>query len=499
MLEGIAKQVVDLTGGRTKIIWVRGSRDFGGFLMCFDTDEGKERVVVPGQAKCMDPKLTPDGTRILFTLPDQTSYIVDWDGKNLRQLFKGRHHYILGVAVDGKTKTEWVYVGDNMSPETQAEIKSKGLQASDDSGLSAYRYKLADLSVKELVWDKMPFNRRVTVMADGSRMSGELPWPNCGVATLPNGEWKLFGSGCNATMAPDGSGMFFHMIGDHRSMKMYARDGTAMGNLIAINTLPGVEKDPKRSVWRPRWSNQVRFFTLQSADLGPDADISLGQFDEKFSSVKAWVRITHTPEYDADSLAWIEPGTELGVKLTDNLKLPLLQTLVVRLEGAQDLKPVALELAALATDTREPAKAAEAQRLIAHLRRWVAAALARAQALESEDIPNAVKSYQGLAARFKGTGLAAVAEERLRDPALAKEYRAWAYLEKVQKTEKELREVKDAQSCVTDKKWMARNTFTVSTLKDFARILQQNYTGTVAWTKVQEILAKYEIAMEQKK
>lgn len=306
----LAKAVREMTGRRTKIIWLRGSRDDGGKLMCFDTNDGKERVLVD---KADDPRLTPDGTRILFCRrSDQTAYIINWDGTGLRKILEGRYYNVLGLAKDPRTGTEWVYVGDCWGKEAMAEIKEKGIQASDDSGLKMFRHRLDDLPVNELVWDKIPFNRRTYVTPDGSQLYGELPWPNCGVGTLPNGQWTLIGQGCNGALAPDGSGMFFHLIGDHQHIKIYDKNGAPMGGLIAVNGMPGNEKDPRRAVWRPRWSNDVRFFAIQSADLGPDADISLGEFDETFTRVKNWVRITDTPEYDADGQAWIEPVGKSG-------------------------------------------------------------------------------------------------------------------------------------------------------------------------------------------
>ncbi len=303
----ISEALLKMTGRRTKVIWTRGTRDQGGVLMCFDTNEGKERVVVTDPKVCISPCMTHDGDKILFMGPDQTTWVVDWNGRNLKQIYKGRHFYVMGTSWDPKTATEWVYAGDSMSREAPEEIKEKGISASEDSSLSIYRFNLKDPANRTLVWDKIPINRRGSISPDGAFLIGEFPWPNCGVAGLPNGNFKMFAQGCNANLAPDGSGMFFNLIGDHRNLNMYNKDGGRMGGNITVNSIPGCEKDPRQAVWRPRWSNNVRFFSLQSADLGPDADISLGEFDESFTSVKSWVRITDTSEYDAESLAWIEP------------------------------------------------------------------------------------------------------------------------------------------------------------------------------------------------
>ena len=61
----LARQVLALTGSRTKIVWTRGDRDNGGTLMGFDTEEGKERVIVPAPEVCSVPWFTPDGERIV--------------------------------------------------------------------------------------------------------------------------------------------------------------------------------------------------------------------------------------------------------------------------------------------------------------------------------------------------------------------------------------------------------------------------------------------------
>ena len=307
---GLTREILELTGGRrTKILWTRGTRADGGLLMCFDTAEGKERAIIQAPKVCFDAKLTPDGKRVIFCVPsEQASYIVNWDGTGLKPLFKGRHYYALGVAHDPTTGVDWVYVGDNMSAEARADIQSQGLSISLGSGFTIHRHRLDNLAIKEKVWDKTTFSTRVIVNPGGASLAGEFPWPNCGVAALPNGEFKLYGQGCNGSLSPDGS-RFFLLLGDHRRLKISSVDGSEE-NQFSVNTMPGNEKDPKRAVWRPKWSNQVRFMSIQSADQGTDADIAIGRFDENFSKIEAWVRVTDTPEYDSDSSVWIEsdPG-----------------------------------------------------------------------------------------------------------------------------------------------------------------------------------------------
>ncbi len=316
--DGVAAQLFDLAGGRrVKVAWLRGGNEQGddGCLMGFDTAEGKERVIVPAPTICTDPYFSPDGSRILFSSPpaEQTAYVVDWDGKNLRKILTGRHFCIHGLWRDPATGIEWVYVSDAASKEADAELAASGREnLAKHYALSVYRHKLNDLSTRELVWDKMPIGARAAIAADGTMMTGEIEWPNCGVITVPNGTYKVFGLGCNANLAPDGSGLFFNMIGDHRTITMYDKSGGLKAK-FAINTMPGI-KDPERKVWRPRWSNDVRLFSVRSADMAPVGDVCVGAFNETFTGVERWVQVTDTPDNDGCPLAWVEPAPASGRK-----------------------------------------------------------------------------------------------------------------------------------------------------------------------------------------
>ncbi|HUW34180.1 MAG TPA: hypothetical protein VM223_21445 [Planctomycetota bacterium] len=108
--------VAKFTGARTKVVWTRSTawtdEDIyfqpRADLMCIDTAEGKERVLLPGGAPvAVDdgttgkqeragrgchyrPSITPDGNAVVYN--EMTSNkvdtslirVVDWDGKNDR-------------------------------------------------------------------------------------------------------------------------------------------------------------------------------------------------------------------------------------------------------------------------------------------------------------------------------------------------------------------------------------------------------------------------------
>ena len=498
--EGLAKQLSDLVGGRrVKVVWTRGNRG-EGYLMGFDTEEGKERVIVPAPAACLYTYFTHDGNRVFYSSPpaERTAYVVDWDGKNLRKFLTGRHYMVHGTWLDTATGVEWVYISDSGAKEADDELMASGRERFKGYALSIYRYRMDNPSVRELVWDKAPIYARSPISTDGSMMSAEIEWPACGVITVPNGAYRVIGQGCNPHLAPDGSGLFFNLIGDHRTLTMYDKAG-ALKAKFAINTMPGI-KDPGRQVWRPRWSNEARLFTVQSADNGPDADVFVGEFNETYTGIKSWIQVTDTPECDANTLAWVEAGATsvTGAKLTDNLTVTLLKDAVVRLEMAKQVLPLAIQLDALALNTADAARSAEARKIIAHVQRWCDIRLAEAQAMESSDPAGADQLYRMLYFRFNGMTWAKKAEERLRDPALARQIRAWPYYERILKSEKDLREVKDAAASTQDKKWMMRNQMYVLTMMEAARALKQNYADSVAWEKAQQVLARYDISLERK-
>lgn len=490
----LAQKVLELTGSRTKIAWTRGYRDNGGALMGFDTADGKERVIVPAPEVCYVPWFTPDGERIVYSGPpgSRSAYVVDWDGQNRKCIMQGRYFFVLGVWRDPATKFDWVYVSDATSAEADAELVAKGSAVTNHTGIAVQRFRLDDPSVREPVWDKAYTGVRTTISSDGKYLVGEFPWPNCGIADIAARTWKMVAQGCNANLAPDGSGLFFNLIGDHRTVTMYDSKGIQKAK-FAINTMPGNEKDPSRAVWRPRWSNNIRFMTVQSADLGVDADIVIGRFNAEFTGIDSWVRIADSKDYDGNAIAWIKPVTPLGEKLTDNLEAPLLGNAIVQLEKAVQVKPVFDQLEKLAANKENGQRASAAQDVLDHVRRWADSELKKTKALESEDPVAAGRAYKQLAYRFSGLDSGAEAAARLKDPALIKEAKAWQYLLKVEKAVKALQDVPGAEAKATDKAWLAKNSLRVAEIRSAAKQAAQGCEGTLAQARIQSILDQYGI------
>ncbi|NQT18867.1 MAG: hypothetical protein HQ592_04120, partial [Planctomycetes bacterium] len=144
------------------------------------------------------------------------------------------------------------------------------------------------------------------VSADGTHAGSEFPWPNAGVAMLPDVSWKQYGNGCNGCMAPDNSYRYFHMGGTtgHQGVMMYDAGGANKREVWFKNIL-GMERGHS---WIPRWSTDVRFLTVNCPIGGNGAEVYLGQFDEEFTKVVRWIKITNQPGQDTKAYCWIDPG-----------------------------------------------------------------------------------------------------------------------------------------------------------------------------------------------
>jgi hypothetical protein len=264
----------------------------------FDTRTGVEHQILPGPHSYAQPVLTPDARRVLYTdlsactgkgnaSEECDVFVVDWDGRNRRKFTDG---HVYCVKTDPRDGLTWVYVGNIYN-----------------GGNLVNRHRLDDPSVKELVWDKSKVDIRFQVTDDCRLVGGQLPRDvGAGIATIPNGQFRKIGWGCNTSLAPDGS-IFFHQIGSHREIILYDANG---GNKrkIALNNAPGVGG---HQVWNPTFTTDRQFMTMTAP--WPQlhrakADVYFGKFNESHTAIDSWVLVTDFPAMEAGAYAWIGPA-----------------------------------------------------------------------------------------------------------------------------------------------------------------------------------------------
>lgn len=303
---GPAAEIQKFTGAHTRVTWVQsdGRDPFAAgdqlILMGLDTEDSRgERIILGTRQSFVKPLLTPRGDRIVFSTRPQGNgpdvSIVNWDGSGRRRLARG---FALAVWQNPADNSEWVYVGTDNTSYDFATVS---------------RFPIDDPSKSELVWNKTAVSGDTfQVSADGRFAAGLFPWPNAGIATLPNRSWEKFGDGCWTAMATARGPMFWYFDGAHRNLTLVdAR--TKKRWTVPINQAPGFQNP---EVYHPRWTNHPRFIALsgpynqgganQVRSGGAQTEVWLGRFSDDFSRIEAWMRATNNSGGDSYPEVWID-------------------------------------------------------------------------------------------------------------------------------------------------------------------------------------------------
>ncbi len=315
--QATAAAIRELTGAPTRIVWAQemGEGYDTGIvgnnfrLMGFDTEDGRgERPILAALTNYARPLITPRGNRVIFSNRQSSAmFIVNWDGTGLRQLGAT---FALAVWLDPATGIEWVYSGRHVDTDHPAALPIR-------------RAPIDQPERDEIIWKQTPVDYWISnfqLSADGRRASGAFPWPNCGIADLPDGGWKKYGDGCWPALAPDNSGLFWVLDGSHKNLRLFRTDTNAQWRVV-ISQAPGVDN---HEVFHPRWSNHVRFMVLTGPYKrynpaggrgnnwirggGPEVEIQLGRFDDQFRAIESWVRVTRNAQADFHPDVWIRPA-----------------------------------------------------------------------------------------------------------------------------------------------------------------------------------------------
>jgi hypothetical protein len=322
------------TGAHTRLVWARASEPDEGdtfaqsdklLLMGIDTRDGRgERVILAKPANYSRPLLSVTGESILYTDKNTVRkggkkhyspviFRTDWKGSAPERLGEG---YAVDCWKDPASGVEYVFAVTDLKA-------TKGLAL---EGRKLVRFPLSDPSKIEVVYDDTPITPdNVQFSRDGTRASGQFPWPHSGVLMRTGNRYtaKKITTGCWSGMAPDNSGVGWTFDGEHRKVAMAAGDGAKQWH-INLSEGAGMKGG---ELYHPRWSNHPRYIMVTGPYAkknnvdgsvinkgGGTADIFLGKMSETADKVEAWLRVCHDNRGDAYPDAWIADADGANLK-----------------------------------------------------------------------------------------------------------------------------------------------------------------------------------------
>ena len=300
----LATQIRELTGAETRVVWLRNKQwetdkpnvDGGvGFsIMAFDTGGKGERELVP-EGNIVNPLISPSGSRVIYSAKTDGKlrmHCVDWNGENSRLLGDG---FAQWAWRDPATGIEWVYT-------TSMVHKGDFID----------RFQLDEPEKRERVFTGI-VEQHLSLSADGTRATGEFPWPAAGMLYTRTGQvdFKDYRTGCNTYISPDNSYFVTIMDGGHSQVTLYKPDGSSRDVRLIPPGLKRLKRGGNGCMWNPKWASDARHMVVAGpfVNLGPNhADIWLGQFADDFNSIAKWVQVTDNEYMDVYAYVWVDPG-----------------------------------------------------------------------------------------------------------------------------------------------------------------------------------------------
>jgi len=308
---------------RMRIVWVQeigDGRDVfaqGGNLrlMGLDTGDGQgERVILGTVGNYAKPLITPRGDRVVFTdRSHKKIYVVNWDGTGLRELFGG-----VGLTLwrDPRDGREWVYYGYEEGKNGEEHCPA------------VYRTLLDSPGAGELIWNRTRVSvNSFQLSADGRMAGGLFPWPDGGVAQLPNRSMKPYAKGCWTSLTSvQGKHFFWIFDGAHRNLTLVNQENERKWQ-INISSAPGIGG---HEVYHPRWSNNPRVMAMTGpykvglganriAGGGREVEIYLGWFNADLTKIESWWQATRNDRADFFPDVWVataEGGKQTVAKIS---------------------------------------------------------------------------------------------------------------------------------------------------------------------------------------
>ncbi|MBA2304840.1 MAG: hypothetical protein H0W08_19720 [Acidobacteria bacterium] len=304
-----ANPLEQFTGTRTRVVWVQsdGKDPFAAgsnlLLMGLDSTDGKgERAILPQRGSYVKPMITPRGQQIVFSRGPVSAggseiMVTSWDGSAVTSLGKG---FAVSLWQNPADATEWVYAGVDAAPGKY-------------DFPTIVRFRIDNPGAREVVWNKTLVSADTfQVSPDGRHAGGLFPWPEAGVAELPNGKLEKLGDGCWTALASVRGPLMWYFDGAHRNLTL-VDVRTSKRWTVNINGVPGFGND---EVYHPRWTNHPRFLVMsgpynrggdnQVRSGGVQTEVYLGRFSADYARVDAWHRVTTNGGADSYPDVWIE-------------------------------------------------------------------------------------------------------------------------------------------------------------------------------------------------
>lgn len=291
---------------RLRVVWVQDMGDGsdgdakGGNLrlMGLDTGDGKgERAILETVGNYAKPLMTPRGDRVVYSdRVRKKAYVVNWDGSGQRELFTG---FALALWVDPRDNREWVYYG------------FEDFQKGGFTCPAVYRTLLDRPGKGELVWDKVPVNvDNFQLSEDGRLAGGNFPWPEGGVAELPNKSIQIFTKGCwPSFITVNGRPFYWIFDGSHRNLTVFDLQKNKRWQ-VSINGASGIDG---HEVYFPRWSNDPRImaitgpFNKDGKWYSRDIEVYVGRFSADLTKIESWWKATQNDRADFYPDVWVAP------------------------------------------------------------------------------------------------------------------------------------------------------------------------------------------------
>ena len=175
---------------------------------------------------------------------------------------------------------------------------------------------------RELVWNQTPmmvFGFQLST--DGLMASGNFPWPDGGVADLPNRGLRKLAKGCWTSLSSDKKPLFWIFDGAHRNLTLVNPENKKKWQ-INISSAPGIRG---HEVYHPRWSNDPRIMVMTGpykvgsganriAGGGREVEIYIGRFNADFTAIDSWWQVTKNDRGDFFPDVWVAPADEREAK-----------------------------------------------------------------------------------------------------------------------------------------------------------------------------------------